>query len=34
MLDSGQTIAGSRRYRRAISSIEELAANSAAVPGQ
>jgi hypothetical protein len=31
-LDSGQAIAGSRRYRSAISSIEELAANSTPVP--
>jgi hypothetical protein len=33
-LDSGQAIAGSRRYRSAISSIEELAVNSATVPQQ
>jgi hypothetical protein len=33
-LDSGQAIAGSRRYRSAISSIEELAANSTPVPEQ
>jgi hypothetical protein len=33
-LDSGQAIAGSRRYRRAISSIEELAVHSATPPGQ
>jgi hypothetical protein len=33
-LDSGQSIAGSRRYRSAISSIEEFAANSATLPDQ
>jgi LytTr DNA-binding domain len=33
-LDSGQAIAGSRRYRSAISSIEELAASSAPLPEQ
>jgi DNA-binding LytR/AlgR family response regulator len=33
-LDSGQAIAGSRRYRSAISSIEELPASSAPVPEQ
>jgi DNA-binding LytR/AlgR family response regulator len=31
-LDSGQAIAGSRRYRSAISSIEQLAAHSTPVP--
>jgi DNA-binding LytR/AlgR family response regulator len=31
-LDSGQVIAGSRRYRSAVASIEELTAHSAAVP--
>jgi hypothetical protein len=29
MLDTGQTISGSRRYRDAIASIEALAANPA-----
>jgi DNA-binding LytR/AlgR family response regulator len=31
-LDTGQAISGSRRYRGAVSSIEELAANPAPVP--
>jgi hypothetical protein len=31
-LDTGQAISGSRRYRGAVSSIEELAANTASVP--
>ena len=31
-LDTGQAISGSRRYRGAVSSIEELAANPASVP--
>jgi hypothetical protein len=31
-LDTGQAISGSRRYRDAVTSIEELAANSASVP--
>ncbi|HEX9590105.1 MAG TPA: LytTR family DNA-binding domain-containing protein [Bradyrhizobium sp.] len=30
-LDTGQTISGSRRYRGAVASIEELAANPASV---
>jgi DNA-binding LytR/AlgR family response regulator len=30
-LDTGQTISGSRRYRAAIASIEQLAANPAPV---
>jgi DNA-binding LytR/AlgR family response regulator len=32
-LDSGQAVAGSRRYRSAISSIEEAAIPTASVPG-
>jgi hypothetical protein len=32
MLDSGQALTGSRRYRGAVASIEELAANPASVP--
>ena len=31
-LDTGQNISGSRRYRDAVTSIEELAASSASVP--
>jgi DNA-binding LytR/AlgR family response regulator len=31
-LDTGQVISGSRRYRGAVTSIEELAANTATIP--